>query len=233
LAFVPKLAAIFSVVPAPVMGAVMVYIACFITLGGLQVLTSRMLDARRVFVVGIALVFGLSVEMVPGLYQQLPAAIHPLFSSALSLGTVLAVVLNMLFRIGVARTHEAVLSPETDNLDTISRMMEEQGATWGMRKEVCTKVVEALHEFLVSLQLLGVTAPVKARLRFDEIKLIAALEYQGPALTIADAPPSAEDLASGKAVISDLSSYMLRQHTDQVRVSQKDGVCRVYLHFDH
>jgi xanthine permease XanP len=103
LAFVPKLAAIFSVVPTPVMGAVMVYIACFITLGGLQVLTSRMLDSRRVFVIGIALVFGLSVEMVPGLYQQLPAAVHPLFSSALSLGTVLAVVLNMLFRIGVAQ----------------------------------------------------------------------------------------------------------------------------------
>jgi xanthine permease XanP len=233
LAFVPKLAAIFSVVPAPVMGAVMVYIACFITLGGLQVLTSRMLDNRRVFVVGISLLFGLSVEIVPGLYQQLPAAVRPLFSSALSLGTVLAVALNMLFRIGVARTHEAVLSPETDNLDTISAMMEEQGATWGMRKEACTQVVEALHEFLVAMQLLGVTSPVKARLRFDEIKLIAALEYQGPAMIIPNAPPTAEDLVSGKAGVSELSTYMLRQHADRVRVSEKDGACRVYLQFDH
>jgi xanthine permease XanP len=233
LAFVPKLAAIFSVVPTPVMGAVMVYIACFITLGGLQVLTSRMLDNRRVFVVGISLLFGLSVEVVPGLYQQMPAAVRPLFSSALSLGTVLAVALNMLFRIGVARTHEAVFSPETENIDSISAMMEEQGATWGMRKEVCTRVVEALHESLVAVQLMGVSSPVKARLRFDEIKLIAALEYQGPAMVIPKAPPTAEDLVSGKAGVSELSAYMLRQHADHVRVSEKDGACRVYLHFDH
>ncbi|HEY6904681.1 MAG TPA: solute carrier family 23 protein [Candidatus Acidoferrales bacterium] len=233
LAFVPKLAALFSVVPTPVMGAVMVYIACFITLGGLQVLTSRMLDNRRVFVVGISLLFGLSVEIVPGLYQQLPAALHPLFSSALSLGTVLAVLLNMLFRIGVARTHDIVLQPGTDNVDTVSAMMEEQGATWGMRKEVCTRVAEALHEFLVALQLLGVTAPVKARLRFDELKLTAALVYAGPAMIIPKTPPTAEDLVSGRATVTELSTYMLRQHADRVRVSHDDGSCRVYLHFDH
>jgi hypothetical protein len=57
--------------------------------------------------------------------------------------------------------------------------MEEQGATWGMRKEVCTRVVDALHEFLVALQLLGVTSPVKTRLRFDEIKLTAFLGVSG------------------------------------------------------
>ena len=233
LAFVPKLAAIFSVVPAPVMGAVMVYIACFITLGGLQVLTSRMLDNRRIFVVGISLLFGLSVEVVPGLYQQTPAAIHPLFTSALSLGTVLAVVLNMLFRIGVARTREVVLSPEADNLDAISALMEEQGATWGMRKEVCSRVVDALHEFLVAMQLLGVTLPVKTRLRFDEIKLTALLEYQGPALSVSKAAPTAEDLMTGRASVSELSTYMLRQHADRIRVSEKDGVCRVHLQFDH
>jgi NCS2 family nucleobase:cation symporter-2 len=233
LAFVPKLTAIFSIVPTPVMGAVMVYIACFTTLGGLQVLTSRMLDNRRIFVVGIALLAGLSVEVVPGLYEQVPAVIHPLFLSALSLGTVLAVVLNMLFRIGVARTREAVLLPEAHNLDSISALMEEQGATWGMRKEVCGRVVDALHEFLVAMQLLGVTSPVKTRLRFDEIELTALLEYQGPALSIPEAAPAAEDLVTGKASVSQLSTYMLRQYADRIRVTEKDGTCHVHLHFDH
>ena len=233
LAFVPKLAAFVSVVPTPVMGAVMVYIACFITLGGLQLLTSRMLDNRRIFVVGISLLFGLSAEILPGLYQQFPAAMHPLFSSALSLGTVLAVGLNMLFRIGVARTRDLVLQPGTDNVDTVSTIMEEQGATWGMRKEVCARVVDALHEFLVALQLLGVTTPVKARLRFDELKLTAALVYDGPAIVVPHAPPTAEELLSGRAMVSELSTYMLRQHADRIRVSHHEGSCRVYLHFDH
>jgi NCS2 family nucleobase:cation symporter-2 len=184
-------------------------------------------------VVGIALLAGLSVEVVPGLYEQVPAVIHPLFLSALSLGTVLAVVLNMLFRIGVARTREAVLLPEANNLEAVSALMDEQGATWGMRKEVCSRVVHALHEFLVAIQLLGVTSPIKTRLRFDEIELTALLEYRGPALSVPEAAPSAEDLMNGKASVSELSMYMLCQHADRVRVSEKDGIRHVHLHFDH
>ena len=48
LAFFPRLAAVFSIMPAPVMGAVVVYVACFTILGGVQVMLSRMLDARRI-----------------------------------------------------------------------------------------------------------------------------------------------------------------------------------------
>ena len=58
--------------PDPVMGAILVYVACYMILAGIQVITSRMLDARRIFVVGIALIFGLSVDMVPGLYGNVP-----------------------------------------------------------------------------------------------------------------------------------------------------------------
>jgi xanthine permease XanP len=91
LAFFPRLAAVFSIMPAPVMGAVVVYVACFMILGGVQVMLSRMLDARRIFVTGLALIFGLSVAIVPGLYAAVPAWISPLFSSSLALGTVLCV----------------------------------------------------------------------------------------------------------------------------------------------
>jgi NCS2 family nucleobase:cation symporter-2 len=57
LAFLPKLAALFAVMPDPVIGAIVVYVACYMILAGIQVITSRMLDARRIFVVGIALIF--------------------------------------------------------------------------------------------------------------------------------------------------------------------------------
>jgi xanthine permease XanP len=98
LAFFPRLAAVFSIMPDPVIGAVVVYVACFMISGGLQVMMSRMLDARRIFVIGIAVVFGLSVEMIPGMYGSVPVWIKPLFSSSLALGTVLVVVLNLLFQ---------------------------------------------------------------------------------------------------------------------------------------
>src|SRR5215472_11157529 len=103
LAFFPRLATVFSVMPDPVIGAVLVYVACFMILGGLQVMMSRLLDTRRILVIGIAVIFGLSVEIVPGLYSSVPAWIKPLFSSALSLGTVLVVGLNLLFQLGTSK----------------------------------------------------------------------------------------------------------------------------------
>jgi len=73
LAFFLRLATVFSVMPDPVIGAVLVYVACFMILGGLQVMMSRLLDTRRILVIGIAVIFGLSVEIVPGLYSSVPA----------------------------------------------------------------------------------------------------------------------------------------------------------------
>jgi xanthine permease XanP len=107
LAFIPGLAAVFTIMPPPVMGAILVYVACFMILGGIQIITSRMLDARRTFVVGIPFIFGLSVAMISGLYAKVPAALAPMFSSSLSLATILVIVLNLLFRIGV-ETRKAV-----------------------------------------------------------------------------------------------------------------------------
>ena len=233
LACFPKLAAAFSVIPAPVMGAVLVYVACFMILGGLQVMTSRMLDVRRTFVVGIAMIFGLSVDMVPGLFQHVPSVLQPIFSSSLSLATVLVVALNLLFRLGVAKIQTIQLSPERDSLDTIFSFMEEQGGAWGMRKEVEERAAEAIYECTVSLRGLHVTSPVTVRARFDEFKLEVDVDYDGPPIHLPERPPAAEELSNGEQALAMLSGYIIRQHADRVTVSCTNGHSRVHLHFDH
>ncbi len=233
LAFFPKLAAAFSVIPAPVMGAVLVYVACFMILGGLQVMTSRMLDVRRTFAVGIAMIFGLSVDMVPGLYEHMPSVLQPLFSSELSLATVLGVMLNLLFRIGVAKSQTIELSPESDNLDTILTFMEERGGSWGMRKEVEERAAEAIYETVVSVGALQVSSPVSVRVRFDEFKLEVDLAYDGRPIQLPEAPPTAEELSNGEQGLAMLSGYIIRQHADHVRVSSDNRRSRVHLQFDH
>jgi NCS2 family nucleobase:cation symporter-2 len=233
LAFFPRLAAVFAVMPAPVMGAVLVYVACFMILGGFQVMTSRMLDARKTFVVGIALIFGLSVEMVPGLYRNVPAAFQPLFASALSLATVLVVALNLLFRIGVAKSRRLELSPGPDNLDTISRFMEEQGAEWGMQKEVVSRATDALYEFMTNANGLQLRSPVVAQICFDEFNLEIDLDYDGLPMNLPVAPPPADVLRNGEGAVALLSGYIIRQYADRVSVTRRNDHCRVHLHFDH
>ena len=233
LAFFPKLAAIFAAIPQPVMGAVLVYVACFMILGGMQVLTSRMLDARKTFVIGIALVFGLSVEMVPGLYRGVPAVVQPLFASSLSLSTVLVVAMNLLMRIGIARERKIELLPGHDGHISVTRFMEEQGAIWGMRQEIARRAAEAISECLVNIGHLGVTSPVLTTARFNELNLNVVLRYEGPAMELSPTPPGLEELVNDPAALARLSGFLIQQSADQVRVSAMDGHSHVRLHFDH
>ena len=233
LAFFPKLAAVFSAVPAPVVGAVLVYVACFMILGGLQVMTSRMLDIRRTFAVGIAMIFGLSVDMTPGLYSHVPTWLQPLFSTEVSLATVLVVLLNMLFRIGVAKHRTFVLAPEDDTFEVISRFMEEQGGLWGMRKEVGMRAKEAIYETAVSVRAVDPNGPVTIAVRFDEFKVNAEVSYAGKAIDLAGAPPALERLQNDHNAVTMLSGFLVRHYADAVKVVSTNGQSKVLLSFEH
>jgi xanthine permease XanP len=190
LAFCPKLAAVFAVMPQPVMGAILVYVACFMILAGVQVVTSRMLDARKTFVVGIALIFGLSVRMVPELYADVPELMSPLFSSSLSLATVLVVVLNVLLRIGIRTRVALELEPRADSTEKIFHFMEVQGGAWGARKDVIDRATYAINEFMEAAATLDLArSKIAAEIRFDEFNLDIDLRYEGALMEFPQARP--------------------------------------------
>jgi NCS2 family nucleobase:cation symporter-2 len=100
LGFSPKIAAIFSIMPMPVMGAILVYVTCFMVISGMQIILSSGMDNRKIFVVGIPFIFGVSLSILPALYADLPYYLRPLFDSPLTLATVMAVLLNQFFALG-------------------------------------------------------------------------------------------------------------------------------------
>lgn len=233
LAFLPGLAGMFAVMPVPVMGALLIYSTCFLILGGLQVMTSRMLDSRRIFAIGIALVFGLSVEVAPELYRNIPELIRPVFASSTALATVIAVALSSLFRIGLTKQSTLELQAGKDNLDAISRFMDEQGAAWGMRRDVVSRAIDAAYEFITNSGALDLRSQdMQVRAEFDEFRLDVEIEYDGTPLEISDRMPSLEELANGAGVAM-LSQYLIRQSADQVKVKQRNGRSVVRLHFEH
>jgi NCS2 family nucleobase:cation symporter-2 len=79
LGFSPKLGALLSIMPAPVQGAIVVFVTCFMVMSGLQIILTSKLDTRTTFVIGTALVFGLSLDIVPDLYAHVPPWLRPLF----------------------------------------------------------------------------------------------------------------------------------------------------------
>ena len=96
----PKVGALLSIMPSPVEGAIVVFVTCFMMVSGFQIMLSAKPDMRKTFVIGIALCFGLSLDILPQLYGSVPGPIRPLFDSSLTLATVIAVVLNQLLHLG-------------------------------------------------------------------------------------------------------------------------------------
>ncbi len=98
LAFSPKIASLLSIMPTPVMGAILVFVICFMILSGFQIIIGASVDPKKIFVIGIPLLFGLSLGILPALFTDVPYWLRPLASSSLTLSTVLAVILNQVLR---------------------------------------------------------------------------------------------------------------------------------------
>lgn len=100
LGFSPKISGILSVMPSPVMGAILVFVTSLMVLSAMQMILASGVNPQKMFVVGVAFVFGLSLDLLPGLYAGVQGWVRPLFSSSLTLTTVIAVVLNQMLRMG-------------------------------------------------------------------------------------------------------------------------------------
>ncbi len=96
LGFLPKVSSILAIMPAPVAGAVLVFSGCYMIMSGIQIITSEKLDYRKTFAVGLGLFAGLSHDIVPQVYSNVPAFLNPITGSSLSLAVVVAVGLNQL-----------------------------------------------------------------------------------------------------------------------------------------
>jgi len=99
LGFFPKISGLLSIMPAPVMGAILIFVTSFMLMSSIQIIMNSGVDIRKTFVIGIPLIFGLSLDVLPSLFLDVPYFLRPLVDSSLTLSTVLAVIINQIFRI--------------------------------------------------------------------------------------------------------------------------------------
>lgn len=234
LVFVPKLAAAFVVMPSPVMGSVVIYAVTFIIVTGLRIITSRMMDARKTFVVGLSFIFGLGAAMIPGFADGMHPLVQPVFASALSVATVTALVVNLIFRIGIAERQSLTLEPGTSFPDAIFSFFERVGGAWGARPEVIRRAESAVNELMELITLTGVAdGPVQVDVKFTEEALSIEARYRGRPLDLEPGRPGAGGPPDDEGALARLPILLIRQYVDSVRTDGRNGEHRVRLHFEH
>ncbi|NLI12242.1 MAG: purine/pyrimidine permease, partial [Peptococcaceae bacterium] len=234
LAFCPKISVLFAIMPKPVMGATLIFCVTFMLLSGIQIVTSRMIDTRKIIVIGSAIIFGVSVDMLPGLYSNVHPVLQPLFNSSLTVATVTVLLLNLLFRLGIAKREKIDLAPGEDNYKKIVDFMEIQGGVWGARREVVGRAASAMNEFMESVATLELTSEkVIMEVGFDEFNLDVNIRYQGVLMEFPDARPTEEELLHDENAFIKLSGFLMRHYADRIKSDSKGGACYVQFHFDH
>jgi xanthine permease XanP len=234
LAFIPKLAVLFTIMPTPVIGALMFFAASFMIVAGVQILTSRMLDTRKTFVVGVSVVMGLSVDMLPGVYDTVPAMLLPAFSSSLTVATLSALLLNLLFRIGIAQRAKLQIDPPADSSEQIFEFMEKHGGVWGARREVIDRAKSAMNEFIEAARASELsTGKIDAEVSFDEFNLDIDMRYDGEPMEFPRERPAEADLLADERSIAKLAGFLVRNYVDRVKSDRINRRCRVQLHLEH
>lgn len=234
LAFFPKLGAVLYLMPPAVAGSALLFAASFIIVNGFEIMTSRLLDARKTFMIGLSFIAALAVDFYPAAFRGLPASIEPVVGSSIVLGTLCALLLNLLFRIGVRTRRTLVVEPGNVDAVAIEGFMDAQGAAWGARRDVIDRASFNLTQSIETIvEGCNPEGALTIEASFDEFNLDVRVSYLGPPLELPEKRPTNEEIMESEEGQRRLAGYMLRRHADRVAVTRRGGRSTILFHFDH
>src|SRR5207247_9199142 len=108
----------------------LVFTASFMIAGGMEIIVSRPLGTRGIYVVGIATLLALSEHLFPKYFTELPGLVRSLSSSPLAVGLSAAIVLSLLFRFGTRQIAAFVWSANRTTISAAFGAVEQQSETW-------------------------------------------------------------------------------------------------------
>jgi xanthine permease XanP len=230
-AVVPAFASLLTVMPASVMAAGLLFPAAFIMINGVQIISSRVIDARRTIVIGAGILTFLLVAIFPGTFAHAPTWLQSIVGSPLVLATVVALGLNLVFRIGIKRSVTMQIDPTALQLQEVENFVERNAGGWGARRDVIARVKFTLMQAVEAVsELCDGTHPIRLVMTYDEFDIEATLAYRGERLALRERPPSADEIIEVGGERS-LAGFLIGRQADQAKSTTNDGLCVLHLHF--
>jgi NCS2 family nucleobase:cation symporter-2 len=98
LGIFPKIGAIVAIMPNPVLGGAGIIMFGMVVSAGIKTIKDVDLNNRNMLILAISLGIGIGVTVRPDFLSSMPAAVQSFFSSGISAGTVVALVLNLILK---------------------------------------------------------------------------------------------------------------------------------------
>ncbi|MBP0443898.1 xanthine permease [Roseomonas sp. SSH11] len=202
MALLPGTAGLVLAIPRSVLGATLLFSAAFVVAAGMGIVAQRLLDARRTATIGLAVILGLSYDLVPQFYARMPGWLGGMIGSSLVLALLTALLLNALFRIGTASRASLSWNRDDEDLSAPAAFILEQGRRWGAVAAVVERAAAALEEFAHAAPALAEPgSAVEMEASWDELALDLRLRWQGKPLPEGRAEPGEDPVALALAVL--------------------------------
>ncbi len=240
LAFMPKAILFWEILPESVMGSAMIFLACFTTMAGLQIIASRMLDNRKILTVGIGLLLGISYEPLRDAFiQNAPETLKPLLFSGVGFGVMAAVIMSALFRLGDHTRRRRQFDARHSSINEVIEFLERQGKSWGARADVVHRAEYATwqaFEILTEHDLVesgeSGAGVIELETLFNEFNFSVVLNYRGVAVPLAMHPPTHEEFLEQADGVLQMAGYLLRRLADRVDIRASGENCELRLNFN-
>lgn len=243
VAFLPQATLALTLIPTPVIGAIELYAAAYLIAAGVDLVASRELDTRGIFIVGISMVGGVGVLLLPGVAEHAHPAVRHLVGSGFIVTGVLAIVLNLLFRLGIKKQEKIQLDPAGPPLAIqITDFVEAMGGAWAARRDVVRRAALAAVEATEAIQAAGGRVVTGIGGSFDELNFDIQLQHTGPPLPVGDIAQTdlsslldGDDDSAIDAAMSSISGALIHRLADKLRTGTgpEAGSSFLRLHFDH
>lgn len=250
VALSPLLTMALTLIPQAVLGAISLYAAAYLIVSGIEMIATRALDSRGIFMVGLSLCAGLATMLMPGLSQGLPEGLALLAGDGFVVTGVCVMSLNLLFRLGTRLRASCELDPRQGPLNhQLTAFVERQGGAWGARMDIVRRAALAALEASEAIQAAGGGRLLVIRGSFDEFNFDLELLHEGEPLPVGAADPAqgaapavpdldalmlSDDDSQLDAAMARVSGVLMRHLADKLSsASLGSGHAVLKLHFDH
>ena len=235
--FSPKLSGFFLLVPPEVAGSLLVFTACFMISGGMQIMLSRPVDTRAVYVIGVPTLLALSETVFPGYFRELSRGVRSFIISPLALSLIAAIILTLLFRLGTGQVAGTTWKDSNDAIVSAITLLRDKMQTWKVAAslvETSTAQAREIIDYIVKHH--SHHSEGQLRAFYDGLELRVDITYQGsptahlPALRHAHPQIGGEFDDEESAAYVGLRNFLqgLALDRQQIKAQRKSVVVRLF-----
>lgn len=201
ISFFPKLTSILSIIPEPVLGAVLMYSMCYIMSNGFTSMQNREIDDRAIFTIFFTLAAAIST-LIPGLYSFLPEQWEKIVASPMNMGLFSIVFMLLLGRIGLKKKYSFVVGVMPDDISALDEQMENIFKQWRIERTFCRKMQIALDALCEGICAQNDKTVLHITFAYDAMQMKVHIETSDP--IHADAAEENQDYSIAMMVLKNI-----------------------------